>query len=255
MSLRVCVLASGSKANALFLRSGETRVLVDVGLGIRNLTAAFQTIREPLHLLDAIFITHEHTDHIRGLDKLLDKFRIPVFASEGTLRCVERVIPAKCAVTALLHDEVELGAFAVKPLPVPHDAAEPLAYSFLVGTQRVTVATDLGEVPRAVASALAHSTVAVFESNHDVELLKAGSYPPILKARILSNTGHLSNEQSATALRHARGNGLQHVVLAHISAENNHPGIALKTAMEAVDGERTRVHLTRQVTLGPLIEV
>lgn len=255
MSLRVCILASGSKANALFLRSGETRVLVDVGLGIRNLIAAFQTIREPLHELDAIFITHEHTDHVRGLMKLLEKFRIPVFASAGTLRCVDRMIPAKCPTTALLRDEVEIGAFAVKPLAIPHDAAEPLAYSFLVGTQRVTVATDLGEVPRAVASALAHSTVAVFESNHDVDLLMSGSYPEFLKERILSRTGHLSNRQTAAALKHTRGNGLEHVVLAHISAENNHPGLALKSAMAAVDGGHTRVHLTQQVTIGPLIEV
>ena len=255
MSLRVCVLASGSKANALFLRSGETRVLVDVGLGIRGLTAAFHTIREPLHELDAIFITHEHTDHVRGLMKLLEKFRIPIYASEGTLRCVDRVIPAKCATTAMLRDEVEVGAFAVKPMAIPHDAAEPLAYSFLVGTQRVTVATDLGEVPRAVAGALAHSTVAVFESNHDVELLLAGSYPDFLKERILSKTGHLSNKQSAAALKLTRGNGLEHVVLAHISEENNHPGLALRTAMDAVADSHTRVHLTQQVTVGPVIEV
>lgn len=255
MNLRVAILSSGSKANCLFLKCDETRILIDAGLGVRNLIAALETIHERPDRLDAIFITHEHTDHVRGLERLLPKCKPVVYGSAGTLHCIDRMIPSRIRAVAMHRDEVEVGPVAVRALPIPHDAAEPVAYTLIAGTTRVTVATDLGEVPPAVAAALAHSTVAVFESNHDVQMLQAGSYPEDLKRRILSTNGHLSNLQSATALGHCKGNGLAHVVLAHISEENNDPGLALRSALNALADTPTRVHLTKQLTMGPVIDL
>jgi phosphoribosyl 1,2-cyclic phosphodiesterase len=254
-SLRLAILSSGSKANSIFLKCADTRILIDAGLGIRNLIFALETLHERVDRLDAIFITHEHTDHVRGLARLLPKCRATLYASAGTLTCLDTMIPTRIKTVSMGHDEFEVGPLAVRAIPIPHDAAEPLAYTFLSGTTRVTIATDLGEVPRDVATALEHSTIAVFESNHDVEMLRVGSYPEDLKRRILSRHGHLSNEQSAAALAACRGNGLEHVVLAHISAENNDPALALRTALNALDGTPTRVHLTRQMTVGPVIDI
>ncbi len=255
MSLRICVLASGSKANAVFLRSDETRILVDVGLGIRALPRVLQAIHERMEDISAVFITHEHTDHTRGLGRFLERSRAAVFASAGTLGCVDPVIPARCRTHALNGEASEFGPFVVRAIPVPHDAAEPVAFELLVAGQRIVVATDLGEVPAALQSAIAHASVAVLESNHDEELLRTGSYPELLKERIASETGHLSNRQTATALAACMGNGLTHAILAHISEENNKPTLARQSAEDALDGSGAVIHVTAQLTIGPMIDV
>lgn len=255
MKLRLAILSSGSKANSIFLKCDDTRILIDAGLGIRNLVSALDGLGERVDRLNAIFLTHEHTDHVRGLARLLPKCSATVYASAGTLTCVDSMLSARVKTVTIGRNEIEIGPIAATAMPISHDAAEPLAYTFLIGTTRVTIATDLGEVPHDVSNALQHSTVAVFESNHDVDMLRDGSYPEDLKARILSKHGHLSNEQSAAALCQCRDNGLQHVVLAHISDENNDPALALRTAQNALSGTATRVHLTKQLTVGPVIDI
>lgn len=253
MSLSLYVLASGSKANAFLFYDGTHRILVDAGLGIRSMTAALGSISVRFDQISAVFITHDHTDHVRGLNKLLEKSKAALYASAGTLEAVDHMIPARIRTTALNGEAVVIGEFGVRGIPVPHDAAGPLAYHLETATQRVTVATDLGEVPRELANALAHSTAAVLESNHDVQMLKNGPYPDILKFRILSSTGHLSNVQTAAALTACRGNGLRHVVLAHISDENNDPDLARAASSAALLGTETQLHLTSRTTSGPFL--
>jgi phosphoribosyl 1,2-cyclic phosphodiesterase len=249
------VLASGSKANAYLLSDGSKRILIDAGLGIRSMTAALGAAAVRFDQIAAVFITHDHTDHVRGLGKLLEKSRAPLYASAGTLAAVDYMVPARIHTVPLNGDGVEIGSFAVQGIPVPHDAAGPMAYFVENGRHRVTVATDLGEVPRSLAAALARSTAAVLESNHDVQMLKNGPYPEILKQRILSGTGHLSNVQTAAALAACRGNGLAHVVLAHISDENNDPLLARAASAAALDSGETTLHLSSRSSSGPFLQL
>lgn len=255
MSISLSVLASGSKANAVLICENKTRILIDAGLGIRNMTAALGEISVRLSDLSAILITHEHSDHVRGLAKLLERTRIPLYASAETLQAVDYMIPARLRLTEMNGDSVEIGPFAVQGIPVPHDASGPLAYHLQNGAQRITVATDLGEVPPELNDVLACSTALVFESNHDEKMLLGGSYPEFLKERILSEYGHLSNEQCAKALSDCKGNGLHTVVLAHLSDENNRPELAHASAHKALKDSGAELHVTSRTSAGPFLEL
>ena len=255
MSITLSVLASGSKANAVLISEGKFRILIDAGLGIRMMTASLNEIGVRVSDLSAILITHEHTDHVRGLAKLLDRARTPLYASAETLEAVDYIIPARVRTTAMDGDAVELGPFAVQGIPVPHDAAGPLAYHLQIGAHRITVATDLGEVPSALSKALAQSTTLVFESNHDEKMLRGGSYPEFLKDRILSEFGHLSNRQCAEALSECQGNGLKTVVLAHLSDENNRPELARASAHKVLKDSGAELHVTSRTASGPFLEL
>jgi phosphoribosyl 1,2-cyclic phosphodiesterase len=253
VSLQLFVLASGSKANAMLLCNGSHRLLIDAGLGVRSMTTALGSVSVRFDQISAVLLTHDHTDHVRGLSKLLEKSRAPLYASANTLDAVDWLVPARIRTVPLNGEAVEIGAFAVRGISVPHDAAGPLAYHFETGSQRVTLATDLGEVPPELAAALAHSQSIVLESNHDVEMLRTGAYPEILKRRILSNMGHLSNAQTAAALAECRGNGLRTVVLAHISDENNDPELAHQASSAVLDTAQTSLHLTSRTSSGPFL--
>lgn len=255
MSITLSVLASGSKANAILICEDDTRILIDAGLGIRNMTAALEEIRLRPTDLSAILITHEHTDHVRGLAKLLDRTRMPIYASAATLEAVEYMIPARVKATAMNGEAVQIGSFAVHGIPVPHDASGPMAYHLQSGAHRITLATDLGEVPSALAEVLTHSTALILESNHDEKMLREGSYPDFLKERILSGFGHLSNRQSAEALAECKGNGMRAVVLAHLSDENNLPELARAAAEAALEGTGAELHVTTRQAAGPYLEL
>jgi phosphoribosyl 1,2-cyclic phosphodiesterase len=253
--LHLFVLASGSKANSVLLRDGNTRILIDAGLGVRKLLEALESIGEHPRHLNAIFVTHEHADHTRGLNRLLPHASVRVFGSAGTLSCLESKVPPKQSLIDMNGDTVEVGPFAVHAIPISHDAAEPTAFHIVTKHEQITVATDLGEVSAELADALMHSTCTVLESNHDEVLLENGTYPQILKDRIRSHLGHLSNRQTADVLKACRGNGLRHVILAHLSDENNDPALAHATAKRALKSADTEVYLTAQQTMGPFIEL
>lgn len=254
MSFSLSILASGSRGNAVLVNAGETKILIDCGLGVRTLAPLLQSVGVHLKDLSAILITHEHGDHTRGLERVLNHTRAALYATDGTLTAIERVIPSRTAVHIVAQDMFEVGAATVRAIPVPHDANEPVGYHITLGRHRLTLATDLGEVTPAVAAALADSTVAVFESNHDEAMLRNGSYPEMLKQRIRSKFGHLSNRQCAEALRACRDTELSTVVLAHLSDENNDPAIA-RTAVETVlNGHGCALHVTRQGAVGPFLK-
>jgi phosphoribosyl 1,2-cyclic phosphodiesterase len=255
MSLHLYIIASGSKGNALFLQQGNTRILIDCGIGIRALTHTLDTIGVRPSRLDAVLITHEHSDHIRGLGLLLKKTEIPVYASAGTLARMSEVIPRGFPTVSMNGTAKMIGEFTVNSIQIPHDAAEPVAYHLTAGGHRITVATDLGEVPKSLTPILASSTCLVLESNHDVHMLESGSYPDYLKERIRSRYGHLSNGQTAHALKPLRENGLRHVVLAHLSDENNDPALARESAQKALHDSAAKVHVTAQGMVGPFLDL
>lgn len=232
-SLRV--LASGSSGNALLVRIGATRLLVDAGLPYPVLAARLAASGAPIGELDAVLVSHEHADHARALPELRARHPdVPVLATAGTARQARRDLGI--GLEGAIRDGAALtvGDAMVVPFAVPHDAAEPVGFRFERGDFALAVATDLGEAPPTVQDAFAGCRAIVLEANHDEELLARGPYPPFLKRRVASRRGHLSNDQAARLLRAVAGPWLRHVTLAHASAANNSPERALAAAAAAL---------------------
>lgn len=227
--MQVHVLASGSTGNATFIEMGQTKLLVDAGISARRIKAGLATLGTAVEDLDGILITHEHRDHINGLPTLTKKYKTPVYANAATFDAMycRELLPDCCC--NVITTGLDIGAVKVEPFNISHDAADPVGYSMFYQSTKCTVATDLGFVTETVKKAIAYSDVLVFEANHDVDLLKNGSYPWYLKNRIMSNRGHLSNTDAAWTLARMARNKSAKVFLAHLSQENNRPEIAETT--------------------------
>ena len=261
--LIVAVLASGSRGNCTYIGDGRTGVLVDCGISTRQILTRMAQIGLADAPLDAVLVTHEHSDHVAAArvldDRILKKSgnRIPFYMTRGTSqRLSERVLPKRVE-RVLPGQAFAVGSLIVEPTGVPHDGVDPVAYAVASGGARAGVITDLGRNTRLVEDKLASLDVAVLEFNHDVELLMDGAYPWQLKQRIRSPHGHLSNAQAAEMLGRAASRGrLKEVVLAHLSEENNRPERALLAADEALMRARrpdVRLHCGKQAaTLAPI---
>ncbi|MDD5452706.1 MAG: MBL fold metallo-hydrolase [Candidatus Bipolaricaulis sp.] len=233
--MRICALGSGSAGNALLVEGPRGALLVDAGLPWREIEARSARAGMSLAGLKWVLLTHEHADHVRGLDPLLRR-GVRVAASPGTLRALG-------IEGTTLEPGIELEGIRVFPFPIPHDAREPVGLRLEANGSRIGIATDLGQVTDTVLSALSTCQTVALEANHDVPLLLAGPYPWPLKLRILGPEGHLANEETGRAI-HLVGSGLDQVLLAHLSAENNTPALALETVARAVDGWGGRLYLT-----------
>lgn len=254
--LRFTSLASGSSGNATLIeaRSGEherpTRLLVDCGLPLRRLTAALAERGCTPADLDAVFVTHEHSDHLGGVRVLQRRYGTPVWASRGTWAAATAHL-GETAVAAHVasHDSrITIGALELLPFAVPHDAAEPLQLVCRAGDARLGIVTDLGEPNAVVAQALQGCDALLLECNHDRTMLDQGRYPVWLKRRIAGVRGHLANDQSAALLDACRHRGLRHVVAAHLSRHNNEPARALAALRGALgDGLFATCNATLQV--------
>ncbi|MBO6211050.1 MAG: MBL fold metallo-hydrolase [Schwartzia sp.] len=230
--MRVSVLASGSKGNSVFIEMDDTRLLVDAGVGVRRIERELAELSVPLESLDAVFVTHEHSDHVKGLATLLRHTDAPVYARPGTLRAMATgadVLPEERLFA--VHDAVEVGPLRVSAFDIPHDAADPVGYE-IAGSRKCTVATDLGYVTDTVRSAMEGADVLVFEANHDRQMLRQGPYPWPLKQRILGNRGHLANDEAGRALTSLKSRPKK-IILAHLSETNNRPSIAEETVSRA----------------------
>ena len=237
--LRFCSLGSGSSGNATVVeaRAGTqtTRLLVDCGFSLRALDARLARIGLCAADLDAVFITHEHSDHVGGLRPLVRRERLPVYLSEGTCRaCGGDQLPGSWKLCAD-GESLAIGAICIEPLAVPHDAAEPLQLRCHDGARHLAILTDLGHTPEPVRQRLHGLNAVLLECNHDLDRLATSAYPESLKQRIRSDYGHLSNDQAARFLSDIRHDGLGHVVAAHLSEQNNTPEHA-RLALAAVLG-------------------
>ncbi len=228
--LRVCSLGSGSGGNALVVEAREglftTRILIDNGFNLRQLEQRLQRAALEFSSLDAIFVTHEHDDHVAGVEACARVHRIPVYCTDGT---------AVASGFDALEVEwnrieagwpVEIGPLKVEPFAVPHDALEPVQFSFTDGDRRAAMLTDAGECSTTIVAALSGLHSLILECNHDAAMLRDGGYPPFLKARIAGGRGHLSNVQAADILRRVDRRHLQWVAAAHLSRSNNRPDLA-----------------------------
>ena len=247
--MEVCTLASGSSGNCLLVSAGKTRLLVDAGISARRVCASLAQLDLTAADLTGVLITHEHSDHISGLATLTKRFALPVYTSPGTARQL-------CFRIAALEDLVrpvdpgecfEAGEIGVETFPTSHDAAEPMGFALNHGGKKAAVVTDLGYVSDAVRAGIAGAGLLVCEANHDVEWLRSGPYPYYLKARILGDKGHLSNEAGGELARMAVERGAATVILAHLSAENNTPARARQVVADTL--ARAGIDPERDVTL------
>src|SRR5579864_655250 len=242
MAVSVSVLASGSRGNSAVVQTSTTRILVDAGISCRETFKRMKVLGEDPRCLSAILITHEHCDHIYGLATLAKKLKIPVFMTGATHQCWARAMRDENGVRPTLErleifasgKSFQIGDIAVTPFTIPHDAVDPVGFTFRAEGVKIGFATDLGYVPASVRDHLRRCEVLIMESNHDVEMLRVGPYPWSVKQRVASNVGHLSNEKLAHFFARDYDNNAAFVVLAHLSEQNNHPEIARREAEKAL---------------------
>jgi phosphoribosyl 1,2-cyclic phosphodiesterase len=252
--VRVTVLGSGSRGNAVVVESGGQRVLVDAGFSPRALARRLAAARMAPESIDALLLTHEHTDHACGAADAVTRWQWPVLATAGTLAALPALSAPPFAVLTP-GVPVAIGALSVAALPIAHDAREPAALVFTDthSGARGAVALDLGRVPDGFAQALGPLDVFVLESNHDTQRLAEGPYPAMLKRRISSGAGHLSNAQAAGLLAACAAVGLGSVILAHLSETNNTPELALGATRTALRGARSRGHALHVALQGEVL--
>lgn len=233
---RVIPLFSGSSGNSYFIGTKEAGILIDAGRSAKQMTEMLQNCGVDPLAVQGIFVTHEHSDHVNGLRVFASKYNIPVFASRGTLASLDGmgVINGKYA-TYLMESGIQLADMEISSFHTSHDCAESCGYRIKTYDGKiVSLATDLGQITPEVEESVIGSDFAIIESNHDVEMLRTGGYPYPLKVRILSEFGHLSNNCCADFLPKLHKNGTKHILLAHLSSENNTPEVAFQTAMCAM---------------------
>ncbi|MEM7219464.1 MAG: MBL fold metallo-hydrolase [Pseudomonadota bacterium] len=214
---RLASLGSGSKGNATVVQLGGQTLLVDCGFSVRQVTQRMERLGLAPGDLDAVLITHEHADHVRGVEALAHRYAIPIYASHGTLKAAKFRLPANVINS---HGSFDIGGVRVIPVAVPHDAREPTQFVFEAGGCRVGVLSDLGCVTPHVISHYRDCDLLMMESNHDPEMLRNGRYPPSLKRRVGGQLGHLSNAQAADLLGQV-GHAALRVVVGHVSEQNN----------------------------------
>jgi phosphoribosyl 1,2-cyclic phosphodiesterase len=247
--VKFCVLASGSSGNSAFLSTSRTRILIDAGLSLRELAKRLQSIEESHDQLDAILVTHEHSDHVSGLLRLMRaclkaKRRVPVYltrltAPEIDWEDIEAPVELFQAGTRFQVGDIEVESFSI-----PHDASDPVGFCFRGEGIRIGMATDLGYLPDSIRYHLRGVDVLLLESNHDIEMLKVGPYPWVVKQRVMGRRGHLSNDMVCDYLAHDFDRATAAVVLGHLSEHNNHPEIVRMGAAAVLEG---RAHAAKLV--------
>ncbi len=261
------MLASGSRGNCALVSSTQTRILLDAGISCRETFKRLKSVGEDPRALSAILITHEHSDHIYGLTTLAKRLCIPVFMTAAThaawARAMRTVNGERPRIERLEKFEsghrFQIGDIEIKPFTIPHDAADPVGFTFRAEGVKISFVTDLGYLPANVRDHLRGSDILVLESNHDVEMLRGGPYPWSVKQRVASNVGHLSNEKLADFFTGDYDNNAAFVVLAHLSEQNNHPEIARREAENALADRgglfQNRVVVARQSEVVPPIQL
>lgn len=219
--MRFASLGSGSRGNATLIESGDTLILVDCGFSVRETERRLARLGVSAEHLDAVLVTHEHSDHCSGVGALSRKHRLPVYLTRGTQAS------GRCdgtSRTEFFHSDVtfDIGTITVAPIAVPHDAREPCQFVLESGGLRLGILTDLGSITPAVTAHYARCNGLLLECNHDEEMLRVGPYPPPLKRRVGGDWGHLNNRQSAALLEQVACDELQALAVAHISEKNNH---------------------------------
>lgn len=232
--LKICSIASGSSGNCIYIGTEKTHLLIDAGISGKKIEQGLENLGICFSDLNGILITHEHSDHIKGLGVLERKYPAPMYMTEGTRKELANMsqigaIPWERQNTVRDGEAFSVGDIQIVPIAVSHDAAEPVAYRFEAGGRSLAVITDLGGYNEELTKRLGGLHVILLEANYDFGMLQAGSYPYPLKQRIHGLKGHLSNEDAGRLVYEIWNGGLHHVLLGHLSKENNMPLLAYET--------------------------
>jgi len=235
--VKVCVLASGSSGNSVFIGTEHTRVLIDAGLSCKETVARLEAIGERPEDLDAVLITHEHCDHVSGLIPLLKKYKkykLPVYTSWLTAPTIAWGDFEPRLELFMAGERLKIGDMQVDTFTIPHDSSDPVGFCIEGDGVRVGIVTDLGYMPDSIRFHLRGAEFLLLESNHDLEMLKVGPYPWSVKQRVMGRNGHLSNDMVCDFILEGLDGRLKTLVLGHLSEHNNHPAIVHMSAMQAL---------------------
>lgn len=232
--MNLCSIASGSSGNCIYTGTEDTGILIDAGISAKRIEQGLASIHKDIREIKGVFVSHEHSDHIKGLGVLARKYHIPIYGTRGTIEAVKAMNCLGEIDEELYHiiradQDILIEDLTVKPFRISHDAAEPVAYRMECGEKSAAVATDLGFYNQEIIDKLQNLDVLLLESNHDIHMLQVGGYPYPLKQRILGDKGHLSNESAGKLLCHLLHDDLKAVFLGHLSKENNYEELAYET--------------------------
>lgn len=254
--LRFSLLGSGSSGNALLIASETGKVLIDSGLSFKQVKLRAQAIGEDLDGLAAVFVTHEHRDHVTGLGTLARRLDVPVYATAGTLEALPDAVGKLPRTEAFeAGDTVTVDGLSLTSFSVCHDAADPVSYTVRSGDVKLGVASDLGHAPALVKTRLNGANALILESNYCPDMLRHGRYPPAVQQRINSRQGHLSNHAMNSLLSSLLHDGLQQVVVVHVSAENNTLELAGQLTTQVLGDHPAAVYVARQDVPTPMFEI
>lgn len=245
--MRFCSIASGSSGNCIYVGSDTTHILIDAGISAKKTEEGINKLGLTPRDIDAILVTHEHSDHIKGIGVLARKYEIPVFSSYGTVCAMNECGSLGNFNASLLSvvnpdEKFYIKDILIKPFRISHDAAEPIGYRMESENKKVGIVTDLGNYDDYIINALRGLNVLLAEANHDVRMLQVGPYPYYLKQRILSDRGHLSNENSGRLVAKLLNDDIEHIYLGHLSKENNIPELAYETVRLEIEASDTKYH-------------
>lgn len=264
MSIKFTTLASGSRGNSVYIGTDNTKILIDAGISGTKVKQALRDINVSLDDIDAVFVTHEHLDHINGIGVISRKYNIPIYATEGTWYNMSQKIGKISNDNKRLvykNEGILLNDIFIHSFAVPHDAVDPVCYNILYDGIKICVATDMGHITKSLIENIRDCSALVLESNHDINMLKASDYPSHLKKRILGKYGHISNETCAKLLACVMNNKLKNVFLAHLSSENNTPDLAYLTVSNileeyGIQAEKdVNLHIAKPYGITELIEI
>ena len=248
--MRFSSIGSGSAGNGLLIEQDSTRLLLDCGFGLRDAEQRLARISLTPDQLTGILITHEHEDHAGGVFKLARKYRIPVWLTHGTFRMIERILPTEPLDLRIIdsHSKFNINEIEVTPFPVPHDAREPVQYTFSNGDKKLGVLTDTGCSTPHIQEMLSGCDALMLECNHDINMLMNGIYPMSLKQRVSGRLGHLDNIGAANILSKLDNSHLKHIIAAHLSEKNNKPEFAINALSQALNCEKNWIGIAEQET-------
>ena len=260
---KFCSLYSGSTGNSLLVQSDQKKILIDAGESCKKIEEGLANINVDVNDIDAILVTHEHSDHIKGLGTLSKKHNIPVYANKGTWNSMteqKNKIQAENVNIFKTNKKFQIGDLLITPFDIPHDATEPCGFNICHGNNKISIATDLGHITDDILYHLENSSFVLLESNYDSEILKCSSYPYSLKRRISGPQGHLSNELAGQIISHLMNSGLKSAMLGHLSKENNFPELAYKTVVEKIienhlNESSIRINVANRYTQSPVVDI
>lgn len=231
---KFCSLFSGSSGNSSLVQTENTKILVDVGESAKKITDSLNSIKIAPNDIDAILITHEHSDHVKGLSVFSKKYNIPVYANKETWDAMQahREKINEENIKYFNFEKFNIGDLIICPFSIPHDAANPCGFNIFYKNKKISIATDIGHITKDVVNNLVNSSFVLLEANYDPNVLKCSSYPYLLKQRISGPAGHLSNDEAGKTISYLVENGLNNAMLGHLSKENNFPELAYRSVID-----------------------